>query len=98
LLDIVSRVSFYIALLLSSLLTLVLLSAAANFGFGQVIAGGPSAIFICAAMLLNPLVFGFLGLVKGTPQWRLIGAGAMMILLLLYALLVYGHFGPISDW
>ena len=94
--NIVSKLSFYAALALSSLLTLVLLGAAANFGFGQVTAAGPTAILIVAVMLMNPVVFGLVGFIKDTPRWRLFAAGAMLTLLLLYLLMVSGYFGPIG--
>lgn len=86
--NIVSRLSFYAALVLSSLLTLMLLSAVANFGLGQLIAGGPTAIFIAAVMLLNPVIFGLLGFIKGSPRWQLVAAGAMLTLVLVYTLFV----------
>ena len=92
--NIVPRFAFYVALALSSLLALLLLSAAGNFGFGQVLAAGPIAVAVVAVMLLNPFVFGFLGFIKGTPRWQLIAAGAMLTLLVLYAL--SGFFGPID--
>lgn len=92
----ISRILFYAAVALSSLLTFVLLASAANFGFGQVIAAGPTAMLIVAVMLLNPVIFGLLGLVKGSPRWQLIAASAMLTLLLLYTLLVLGYFGPIA--
>jgi hypothetical protein len=95
--NIVSRLFFYSALLLSALLTFVLLSAAANFGFGQVIAAGPVALLIVVVMLLNPVIFGFLGFVKGTPRWHIVAAGAMLTLLSLYTLAAYGVFGSLPD-
>ena len=91
-----SRVSFGVTLCLSSLLTLLLLVAFSNVGFGPLIAAGPAAMFIAAVMLLNPLVFGLLGTFKASPLWRLVAAGAMTTLLLLYGLEAYGYFGPIG--
>jgi hypothetical protein len=90
-----SRLSFYAAFALSAFLTVILLGAAANFGFGQVIAAGPTAVLVVAVMLLNPVVFGLVGFVKGEPRWHLIAAIGMLSLLVLYALLAFGHFGPV---
>jgi hypothetical protein len=74
-----------------------LLSAAANFGFGLVIAAGPTALLIVATMLLNPVVFGLLGFIKGAAKWRFIAAGAMLTLLLIYMLAAFEFFGPLPD-
>lgn len=63
--NILSRLFFYAALTLSVLLSIMLLSAAANFGLGQVKVAGATAILIVAVMLLNPIVFGLLGFIKG---------------------------------
>lgn len=93
--NVLPRFSFYAALALSSLVTLMLLSAAANFGIGQVIAAGPLAVLIVAVMLLNPVIFGILGFIKRSPRWHLLAASAMLTLLLLYTLFVFGYFGPI---
>jgi hypothetical protein len=95
--NILSRLSFYATLVLSSLLTIGLLSAAANFGFGQVIAAGPAAVLVVAVMLANPFIGGLLGFLKGTTKWRFIAAGAMLTLLLLYTLAAFGFFGPLPS-
>lgn len=91
-----SRFSFYTALALSCALALVLLSAATNFGLGQVTARGP-AVFIVAVLLLNPVVFGVLGYVKRSAKWQFVAAGAMLMVLLLYLLLVLEIIGPIPN-
>ena len=95
LLNIMSRLFFYVALALSSLLTIMLLSAAANFGFGQVLAAGPSALLIVIVMLLNPVIFGLLGFIKGTSKWHIVATTAMLTLLLFYTLAAFGVFGPL---
>jgi uncharacterized membrane protein len=84
--NILSKVSFGLALALSSLVSLMLLSALLNFGFGPILAGGPVAVLIVAAMLLNPVVFGLLGLIKASSRRRLIAAGSMFTLILLVTL------------
>jgi uncharacterized membrane protein len=59
-----SKLLFYVALALSALVTVFLLSGAANFGFGPLIAAGPTAVLVVTVMLLNPVLFGLLGVVK----------------------------------
>jgi uncharacterized membrane protein len=93
--NVLSRLSFYVALALSTLLTIILLGALGNFGFSQVAAAGPVVMIVVATMLLNPVIFGVLGFIKATPKWRFGAAGAMLTLLLLYSLTAFGVFGPL---
>lgn len=93
--DSLSKLSFYATLALSALVTLFLLSAAAHFGFGHVVAAGPTAVLVVAVMLLNPVLFGLLGFLKREPRWQAIAAVGMVTLLALYTLLTFGYFGPV---
>ena len=70
-------------------------SGAANFGFGPLIAAGPTAVLVVTVMLLNPVLFGLLGVVKRESLWQVIAAVGMVTLLALYTLLTFGYFGPV---
>jgi hypothetical protein len=54
-------------------------------------------MLIVAVMLANPVIWGLLGFVKGTPKWRFIAAGAMLTLLVLYTLAAFGFFGRLPS-
>jgi uncharacterized membrane protein len=86
---IASWMLFVIALAISSFLTLILLAAFANFGFGQVFAAGPAAVLIVAVLLLNPVVFGLLGFIKRTAKWRFAAAGATLTIILAYGVAAF---------
>lgn len=87
-----SRLTFYVALGFSASLTIVLLGAAMNFGFGPALEAGFGYFLIVVVMLLNPVVFGLVGFLKGTPRSQLLAGAAMLILLLLYVAWVSGYF------
>lgn len=82
--NVASWALFLVAMAVAVIWSLFLLSAAATFGFGQVIAAGPWAIAVVTYLLSMPLIFGSIGLLKSSAARRFIASAGIALTVLAY--------------